>query len=185
MRTDGRVRYTKMVIKDSLLKLLREKPIQKITVKEICGLAEINRATFYTHYSDAHDLLEQIENDLFENIASTVAAQQEDIGNLTREIFTIIEENIDLCKVLFSENGDKMFLRRIMDISREKGISEWQKQYPQATRMQLEFLYTFISSGSTAVIEHWVRTGMQEAPLELGDIGRKMSTVWLAPPREA
>jgi len=181
MKTDGRVRYTKRVVKDSLLQLLKEKPIQKVTVREICELAEINRATFYTHYRDAYDLLEQIENELFEDISSTVLAKQDEIDSLTQEIFVLIEKNIDLCKVLFSENGDKMFLRRIMDISRKKSISNWHKQYPQATRMELEFLYTFVSSGSTAVIEHWVRTGMKEAPLQLVDIAKKVGDVWLNP----
>ncbi|MBZ0098941.1 MAG: TetR/AcrR family transcriptional regulator, partial [Taibaiella sp.] len=107
MKTDGRVRYTRMVIRDSLLKLLAEKPIQKITVKEICDLAEINRATFYTHYRDPYDLLEQIENELFENMAATVKTEQSDPNNLTRKVFRVIEENADLCKVLFSENGDR------------------------------------------------------------------------------
>ena len=51
-RSDARVRYTRKVLKESLLSLLKEKPINKITVKEVCELAELNRATFYSHYSD-------------------------------------------------------------------------------------------------------------------------------------
>ena len=47
---DARVRYTQKVLKDSLLQLLEKKPINKITVKEVCELAELNRATFYAHY---------------------------------------------------------------------------------------------------------------------------------------
>ena len=51
-KTDARKRYTQMVLKRSLLKLLKEKPVNKITVKEVCELAQLNRATFYAHYSD-------------------------------------------------------------------------------------------------------------------------------------
>ena len=47
-----------MVLKQSLLKLLKEKPVNKITVKEVCELAQLNRATFYAHYSDCFALLE-------------------------------------------------------------------------------------------------------------------------------
>ena len=43
----------------------RHKPVNKITVKEICERAELNRATFYAHYSDCFDLLESIEEELF------------------------------------------------------------------------------------------------------------------------
>lgn len=50
MKSDARVRYTKMVIKNSFVKLLAKKPLEKVTVKETCELSEINRATFYKHY---------------------------------------------------------------------------------------------------------------------------------------
>lgn len=50
MKSDARVRYTKMVIKNSFVKLLAKKPLEKVTVKEICELSEINRATFYKYY---------------------------------------------------------------------------------------------------------------------------------------
>ena len=46
-KSDARVRYTHRVLKESFLSLLREKPVNKITVKEVCELAELNRATFY------------------------------------------------------------------------------------------------------------------------------------------
>lgn len=179
MKTDGRVRYTKSVIKESLLRLLTEKPIQKITVTEICELAQINRATFYTHYRDAFDLLEQIEDELFAEVSTTVITEDRDPDGLTEEILRVIERNIELCRVLFSENGDKMFLRRVIDSVRERTIADWHKQYPHATSQQLDLLYTFITSGSVAMIEQWVRTGMKEQPLEIGDLGKIVSEILL------
>ena len=44
-KTDARKRYTQIVLKQSLLKLLKEKPVNKITVKEVCELSQLNRAT--------------------------------------------------------------------------------------------------------------------------------------------
>ena len=70
MRTDARVRYTKMVIKNSFAKLLAEKPLAKVTVKEICELSEINRATFYKYYCDPFDLLDKIEHELYRTLFS-------------------------------------------------------------------------------------------------------------------
>lgn len=55
MGLDARVRYTKLVIKDAFISLLKEKPLNKVTVKEICALAGINRATFYRYYCDFTD----------------------------------------------------------------------------------------------------------------------------------
>ena len=58
-KLDARKRYTQMILKQSFLKLLKEKPVNKITVKELCELSQINRATFYTHYSDCFALQKQ------------------------------------------------------------------------------------------------------------------------------
>jgi DNA-directed RNA polymerase specialized sigma24 family protein len=49
-KEDRRIRYTKQVIKDTLLQLLEKNHFAKITVTELCRRAEINRGTFYLHY---------------------------------------------------------------------------------------------------------------------------------------
>ena len=67
-KLDRRVRYTKMVIRESFIALLKEKPIAKITVKEICTGADINRATFYAHYADPYALLHEIEESLIHDV---------------------------------------------------------------------------------------------------------------------
>ncbi len=59
---DRRTAYTRMVIKDSLMQLLEKKHLSEITVKELCELAQINRATFYRNYMDIYDVYEQIGN---------------------------------------------------------------------------------------------------------------------------
>lgn len=46
-KLDARKRYTQMMLKQSFLKLLQQKPVNRITVKEVCALAQLNRATFY------------------------------------------------------------------------------------------------------------------------------------------
>lgn len=66
MKTDARVRYTVHMIQNVFLELLKEKPVAKITVKEICEHAEINRSTFYKHYQDVYDLMEKLENEAVE-----------------------------------------------------------------------------------------------------------------------
>ena len=53
-------KYTQQAIMYSLLKLLQEKPIDKITVKDICELCEINRNTFYYYYRDIYQVLEEL-----------------------------------------------------------------------------------------------------------------------------
>lgn len=179
MKEDARVRYTKMIIKECLLKLMAAKPIQKITVKELCEKAQINRATFYAHYRDPYDLLEQIENELFSDVSSTVVSTMDDIDELMKRVFMVIGNNYELCRILFSENGDRTFVKRVMDVSRDLTISSWRKQYPQATTQQIEYLYAFVVGGSGAVVEQWIRSEMKETPIELGEIAKHISNLWL------
>ncbi len=177
-KDDRRVRYTKMALKQSLLELMRDGPIEKITVKDICEKADINRGTFYAHYSDPYDLLAQIEDELFSEILGSVetSLQAEAISVLLADIFGSIVKNSDLCSVLFSEYGDKAFLKRIMFIARDKSIAEWKKIIPSAKEEQLEMLYMFYASGCVAIIENWVQNGMKESPEELTDFIEKTST---------
>lgn len=72
MKTDARVRYTKMVIKQCFFRLIRQKSISKITVKEICEFAQINRSTFYKYYADPYDLLEKLEEEAILGITQMI-----------------------------------------------------------------------------------------------------------------
>lgn len=61
-----------MLIRRAFTTLLRQKPIQSISVKELCELAEINRGTFYAHYTDIYDLRDQIEQEMQTDFAKAL-----------------------------------------------------------------------------------------------------------------
>lgn len=62
---DRRVRRTRMRLQQAMLELLKEKDARSITVRELTQRADVNRGTFYAHYKDVFDLLDQMEQDLF------------------------------------------------------------------------------------------------------------------------
>lgn len=64
MTQDKRILRTKKSLKSALIKILSQKPFEKITVKEICKNAKTTRMTFYTHYNDKYDLLDDISKDI-------------------------------------------------------------------------------------------------------------------------
>lgn len=168
-KTDRRVKYTKAALKQSLLELMRERPINKITVTEVCARADINRNTFYAHYLSPFDLLAQIQNELLEEIQASIQRKldSQDVTSLLREIFHSIENNGDLCKILFSERGDKEFLRRIVNTARDQSMAEWRRVARGVPDSQLEMFYTFTANGSVGVIEEWVRADMRQSSDEL------------------
>ena len=169
MKNDRRVTYTKKVLKESLLQLIREKPIAKISVKEICARAEINRATFYAHFNDVFDMLAQIENELYETIRGSLDKgwRSGRLSDLLTGVCADIQRNGEVCKAILSENGDKDFLNRILYVARDKCVSDWGAAAPEADTAQLERIYSFFSHGSAAVILSWVQSGMEESPAEI------------------
>lgn len=147
-RTDARIRYTQKVLKESLLSLLKDKPINKITVKEVCDRAELNRATFYAHYSDCFALLESIENDLVEAFGQSLELLEPfDVSALTEAIYGIAEKNETVCRVLIFGNVSTTVLQKMIDLARDKSIAYWKKDLHGATEDELEMLYTHLSNG--------------------------------------
>lgn len=71
-RNDQRTRLTRMLIRQAFTGLLREKPVQSISVKELCDRADLNRGTFYAHYTDIYDLLHQIEDEMMQDFQAAL-----------------------------------------------------------------------------------------------------------------
>ena len=59
---DRRVRKTKRQLRLALMKLMAEKSVKDISVRELAAIADINRGTFYIHYKDVYDLLSSLES---------------------------------------------------------------------------------------------------------------------------
>lgn len=62
-KTDRRTIMTKGMIKDALLELLQNTPYEKITVTALCKQSEITRATFYLHYNNIDNVLDELLDD--------------------------------------------------------------------------------------------------------------------------
>ena len=64
-RQDRRIRKTRSALRRCLSALLLKKPVKDISVRELTELADINRGTFYLHYHDVFDLLQNLEEEMF------------------------------------------------------------------------------------------------------------------------
>lgn len=113
---DLRVERTKRSIKEAFLKLRKEKPLEKITVKELAELAFINKATFYSHYQDIYDLSEQLENEvvasIIDNLPSPEALLWKPREN-ARQLALAISSQKETLDILFSGNRAALLEHKI------------------------------------------------------------------------
>ncbi len=152
-KIDARIRYTRKVLKESFLTLLKEKPVNKITVKSVCELAEINRATFYSHYRDCFDLLENIEQEILQEFEKTFKQTDGfDVVFLIEAIYSIVEHHQEACQVLIFQGASTSILTRMIEIAKEQTILYWKKELQKASDAEIEMLYTHLSNGLMNVI---------------------------------
>ncbi len=69
--TDRRTLYTKLVIKDTFLELKRKRALDSISITELCKLAEISRGTFYLHYANISEVLDELIDDALSEVMGT------------------------------------------------------------------------------------------------------------------
>lgn len=153
MKTDARTRYTKKVLRDALLRLMKTRTIKETTVKEVCALAELNRTTFYKHYRDCYDLLAQIENEMIDDyVASLRNLHSFDATDLIEAIFSVIEKNDDLCQLLLFNRDDDALIKKMIAVTHDVSIENWRAQLKRISPDELELLFTCLANGIMRVV---------------------------------
>lgn len=103
---DIRVEKTEKAIKNAFLELRARKPLEKITVRELCALACIHKSTFYSHYEDIFALSEALESETITSIVKNISARQQDPFRepeiFTRNLYMALLSSNSLINILFS-----------------------------------------------------------------------------------
>ena len=161
---DARVRYTRMIIEKSFLELLGEKPISKITVTELCEKAQLNRATFYKHYLDIPDLMEKIEEDLFDKIRDYFNEKEIKLKPFLVDMMYYTRENQSRFLALGGDHGDPNLMTKTFMVCYERAYPLLAQNLRSMEESEKQMLYHFLSYGAGAVLTWWVKNGMREAP---------------------
>lgn len=166
---DRRVRKTRRILRQCLTTLLKEKKIQEITVREMAEMADINRGTFYLHYKDVYDLMEQIENELMAELEEVLDHHSvQDLmvqpSLIFKELYPMVQKNSDIISLLMGQNGDLSFVNRLQAILRERFVKHWQNLNDWGDPDSLEAYSSFIVTGCIGVVQYWLDSGMREDP---------------------
>jgi AcrR family transcriptional regulator len=159
-----------MVLKNSLIDLLKIKPISAITVKEVCERADINRSTFYAHYHDQFDLLEKTEKEVIADIDAYLSqydfSRDEESLQMVEKLLEYAAANFDLFHTLLIENRDHSFEKRVMNLARKYLIKHFGPNMTTDPVLS-EYGGTFVISGSIYVIKHWLLNGMDQSAKDI------------------
>lgn len=135
-------------IRQAFLELLREKAFEKITVTDIVNRADINRSTFYAHYTDVRALMEEIQNEFIERSLALVKEMDFqdllhspvpflrkliEIANESRELYTIVGKTAMTMSQL--EKIKVILVEKALDLSEIPGEIRNQKNF----RIRLHF----------------------------------------------
>lgn len=154
---DTRVQYTRKVLKDALLKILKAKSISKVTIKELCEEAGLNRGTFYLHYNEPNDVLREIEGDFVrEKLAFFDPYMKNDNPDQLAKLFGTIMQNPDLSLILFGTNGAPQFTERIETLVQDSVLNDWQIEFPNYSRDDLTYVFEFVFPGAMRLILNWL-----------------------------
>nr|WP_294682019.1 TetR-like C-terminal domain-containing protein [uncultured Anaerotignum sp.] len=178
-KQDRRVIRSKMRMREALIALMQEKPFPEITAKDITEQADLNRATFYLHYNNVFDLLEELEEETVSGFACMLEETpfREDFAwetALTGKICDYIIENQNLCRCLFLNPHSDCFAEKLTEIMKHKGQRLRQERGLENEPHQMDYIRHFISCGAVGMVKQWLAEGMPLSKEEMMALSEKI-----------
>jgi AcrR family transcriptional regulator len=162
-KQDRRVRRTQKLLKDSLISLMQEKEFKNISVKDITERADLNRGTFYLHYTDIYQLLKEIEDEILSDFQSMINDYHLD-GNehSLLKIFTpivhYVVDNRPVCKIMFENNASSDFMHRFHQLIYDNAYQPVQMIFSFNKREYYDIFFEYATYGIIGLIKKWLNT---------------------------
>ena len=113
---DIRIEKTRQSIINAFIELRSHKELERITIKELCEKARINKSTFYSHYHDIYHLSDTLETEVVVSIMENLSPPEDVLKNTTgfsRELFMGFLAKDSLIGILFSGSRSKCLVQKI------------------------------------------------------------------------
>lgn len=159
-KNNQRTRLSKLLFKNALMDLLKEKgSVAKISVRELCDRAELNRSTFYAHYNEPNDLLYEIETELLDATEEHLKkiGEENDAGahKYILSFLQYIRQNDKQFRTLLIDTADPDFRSRFMQQSIIQFVNNLRIELPKELE---QYIFSYILNGSTGIIIQWIRS---------------------------
>lgn len=163
-KQDRRVVRTRQLLRASLLALIHEIGFDQVTVQDITGRAGTNRATFYLHYADKHDLLAQIIRETLDELTllrpPLHASPDEEIGTERLHLFFVglfshVLTNIEFYRVMFGAGGSTGVVNEIFDSVFKVGLRWLSRSGVITWRIPPDVMISMLGGAYLGMV-HWI-----------------------------
>lgn len=165
INVDRRVRKTKKALVNAYVKLVEEYSEEDITVSMIAQYADVNRATFYGHYSNKEEFLEETLCEVLENLRTAIMLplktknriKVDKLPSTTVQIFNHIEKNKKIFYALYTSHSD--FKKRMQELFYSifsKDITL--ELQPTETAINYDMFLHYQSNATLGLIFYWLDT---------------------------
>lgn len=180
-KPDRRVIKTKKAIRNAFAELLSQKSLNEITVKELAETADINRKTFYNYYSDIHQVMDEIENEM---VRAFESALQENVFNpqmrnpyaVFSKLTEIISSDIDFYSHLLKADTNNSLLVKLLSALKNKAREAFADQVT-VDEASLSLIIDYVAAGMMAVYQSWFISGCR---LPIERISEQVSIITLS-----
>lgn len=173
--TDRRVLRTRERLKNALIKLALEKGFEEVTIQEITELADVGYRTFFRHYQDKFELLNDVLQVILEELLQlmipkhSATSSQQEIFFISPYKSTLLfrhaQENCDLYRLLLNSSSEIMDY--IMEFSRNATEKNIEKSHREL--LPIDITANHIVSSLIAMIRWWLENGMPYSPEQMGE----------------
>ena len=166
MKQEDRVRQTKQAFRMALLHFLQEKPINKVTVKDLTEFTGFSRSTFYLYYQDMYALKEDLERTVFADVKARMDRHSPEelsrsITPLIRDLFEFADQNRNVFYILAGSNSYREFSTGIVGLVRDYCFRIWPAVEPNANLDRFEPFFHYMITGLIAVVQYWIDEGTE------------------------
>lgn len=152
-KTDRRTLYTRAVIKDAFLKLKCSLSYNDITISMLCREAEVSRGTFYLHYDNIRQVLDEVLDDALKSVHGPIGLLDIDEGSengCSQPLCLFLRDNRKYQSVFFDDGLYTLVIDRFAAATREAFVTKVMER-GSLTRGACESLFYFQISGCLAV----------------------------------
>lgn len=172
MKDDQRVALTRRLLMEGLLRLLETKDIDHISVSQLCSESGINRATFYRHYGQPRDILQDLRRSISRDVeALTLRAQPEKHAmEWLEELCRYFQEHAPLLRILFKTRTDDEFVHFIQELYSRQFARLRAGFAPEQDADSLKLTAYCFAGGFYYILRQWLMEPVDKTPQEVAAV---------------